>query len=133
MVCRRQGEGGRGPAWLPTTYNLETELEQFVTCYQVCLGLGSGFGVSVFGLRSGSSSALVWVLGLGSGSVVSKQLTSCAGAGGAGAGQHVDSEGLEPKQGARHAGAAPIPPPGSRKPRACEPGSQIVCLPADSF
>ena len=23
--------------------------------------------------------------------------------------------------------------PGSRKPRACEPGSQIVCLPADNF
>ena len=66
-VCRRQGEGGRGPAWLPTTYNLETELEQFVTCYQVCLGLGSGFGVSVFGFGPGSGSALVWVLALGSG------------------------------------------------------------------
>ena len=33
MVYRRQGKGGQHPAWLPRTYNLETELEQFVSCY----------------------------------------------------------------------------------------------------
>jgi tubulin--tyrosine ligase-like protein 12 len=34
VVCRRQGAGGEGPPWLPVTYNLETELEQFVSCYR---------------------------------------------------------------------------------------------------
>ena len=36
VVCRRQGgkkEQG-GPAWLPTTFNLETELLEFVSCFQ---------------------------------------------------------------------------------------------------
>jgi len=33
VVCRRQGKKG-GPAWLPTTFNLETELLEFVSCFQ---------------------------------------------------------------------------------------------------
>jgi tubulin--tyrosine ligase-like protein 12 len=39
VVCRRstrRSEGGLdgGPAWLPTTYNLKTELPQFVSCFE---------------------------------------------------------------------------------------------------
>ena len=36
VVCRRQGRGEKQehPAWLPVTFNLETELEQFVSCFQ---------------------------------------------------------------------------------------------------
>lgn len=34
VVCRRRGKCGMDPKWLPTTYNLETELEKFISCYQ---------------------------------------------------------------------------------------------------
>jgi len=33
-VCLRAGEAGHPPSWLPTTYNLKTELDKFVSCFQ---------------------------------------------------------------------------------------------------
>jgi len=34
VVCNRAGKGGSGPDWLPTTYNLNTELDKFVSYFQ---------------------------------------------------------------------------------------------------
>ena len=34
VVCHRAGKGGSGPDWLPTTYNLNTELDKFVSYFQ---------------------------------------------------------------------------------------------------